>query len=61
MGRACSTNEKRNAYRLLVVKRKGKRPLGTPRPKWGDNIKMDLGGIGSGGMVWLMIGTSEEL
>jgi hypothetical protein len=62
MDRACSTNvEKRNAYRLLVVKREGKRPLGRPRPKWVDNIRMDLGEIGSGGMVWLRIGTSGEL
>jgi hypothetical protein len=34
--------EKRNAYRILVSKRKGKRPLGRPRRKWEDNIKMDL-------------------
>jgi hypothetical protein len=33
--------EKRNAYRLLV----GKRPLGRPRRKWVDNIKMDLGEV----------------
>jgi hypothetical protein len=34
--------EKRNAYRLLVVKPKGKRPLGRPRRRWIDNIKMAL-------------------
>jgi hypothetical protein len=39
MGGACSTNgEKRNAYRLLV----GKRPLGRPRRRWVDNIRMEL-------------------
>jgi hypothetical protein len=43
MGGACSPNgEKRNAYRLLVGKREGKRPLGRPRCRWVDNIKMDL-------------------
>jgi hypothetical protein len=43
MGRTCSTNgEKRNAYGILVGKPKGKRPLGRPRCKWVDNIKMDL-------------------
>jgi hypothetical protein len=35
---------KRNAYRLLVGKPEGKRPLGKPRCRWVDNIKMDLGG-----------------
>jgi hypothetical protein len=43
MGRACSTNgEKRNAYRILVGKPDGKRPLGRPRRRWVDNIKIDL-------------------
>jgi hypothetical protein len=34
--------EKRNAYRLLVGKPEGKRPLGRPRRRWVDNIMMDL-------------------
>jgi hypothetical protein len=34
--------EKRNVYRLLVGKAEGKRPLGRPRRRWMDNIKMDL-------------------
>jgi hypothetical protein len=34
--------EKRNAYRILVVKQKEKRPLGRPRCRWVDNIKMNL-------------------
>jgi hypothetical protein len=38
--------EKRNAYRILVAKPEGKRPLGRPRRKWVDNIKMDLREIG---------------
>jgi hypothetical protein len=51
MGRACSTNgEKRNAYRILVGNPEGKRPLGRPRRRWVDNIKMDLGEIGWDGM-----------
>jgi hypothetical protein len=54
MGGACSTNgEKRNAYRLLVGKPEGKSPLGRPRRRWVDNIRMDLGEIGWGGMVRL--------
>jgi hypothetical protein len=43
MGRACSTNrKKRNAYRILVGKPEGKRPLGRPRRRCVDDIKMDL-------------------
>jgi hypothetical protein len=38
--------EKRNAYRLLVGKPGGKRPLGIPRRRWVDNIRMDLGEVG---------------
>jgi hypothetical protein len=38
--------EKRNVYRLLVGKPEGKRPLGRPRRRWSDNIKMDLLEIG---------------
>jgi hypothetical protein len=38
--------EKRNAYRILVGKPRGKRPLGRPRRRWVDNIKMDLREIG---------------
>jgi hypothetical protein len=38
--------EKRNAYRLLVEKPQGKRPLGRPRCRWVDNIKRDLGEVG---------------
>jgi hypothetical protein len=41
---------KRNAYRLLVGKPEGKRPLGRPRHRWLDNIKMDLLEIGWGGV-----------
>jgi hypothetical protein len=47
MSGTCSTNgEKRNLYRLLIGKSKGKIPLGRPRRRWVDNIKMDLGEIG---------------
>jgi hypothetical protein len=42
MGRACSSNKKRNAYRILVEKPEGKRQLGRPNRRWVDNIKIDL-------------------
>jgi hypothetical protein len=45
--------EKRKAYRLLVGKPEGKRPLGRPRPMWVDNIRMDLGEIGWDGVDWI--------
>jgi hypothetical protein len=43
---------KRNAYRILVGKPEGKRPLGKPRRRWMDNIKIDLREIGRGGVEW---------
>jgi hypothetical protein len=45
--------EKRNAYRLLVGKREGKEPLGRPRRRWVDNIRMDLGEVGLGDVDWI--------
>jgi hypothetical protein len=54
MGMACSRNgEKRNAYRLLVARPEGKRPLGRPRRRWVDNIRMDFGQIGWGHVDWI--------
>jgi hypothetical protein len=47
MGRACSTDwGKMNAYRILVGKQEGKRPLGKPERRWENNVKMDLREIG---------------
>jgi hypothetical protein len=47
MGRACSTNEeKMNAYRILMGNAEGRKPLGRPRRRWVDNIKMALREIG---------------
>jgi hypothetical protein len=45
-GRVARMGEKRNAYRILVGKLEGKRPLGRPRHRLVDNIKMDLREIG---------------
>jgi hypothetical protein len=54
MGGSCSTNEKkRNAYRLLVGKPEGIRPLGRPRCRWVDNIRMDLGEVGCSDVNWI--------
>jgi hypothetical protein len=54
MGGPCRTNrEKRNAYRLLVGKPEGKRPLGRPRRRWVDYVRMDLGEVGLGDEGWI--------
>jgi hypothetical protein len=54
MGGPCSTNgEKRDAYRLLVGKPDGNRPLGRPRRRWVDNIRMDLVEVGRSDVDWI--------
>jgi hypothetical protein len=61
VGRAGSTNgEKRNAYRTLVGKPEGKRPLGRPRRGLVDNIKMDLREIGWYGMEWIYLAQDRD-
>jgi hypothetical protein len=45
--------EKRNAYKILVENSEGKRPLGRPRRRWVDDIKMDLREIGLDDMDWI--------
>jgi hypothetical protein len=52
-GHVAWMGEKRNAYRLLVGKPEGKRPLGRLRHRWIDNIKMDLLEVGLGGVDWI--------
>jgi hypothetical protein len=52
--------EGRGVYRVLVGKPEGRRPLGRPRRRWEDNVKMDLQEVGCGvwsGSSWLRIGT----
>ena len=53
MGHVAVMGERRGVYRVLVGKHEGKRPLGRPRRKWEDNIKMDLQEVGCGGMEWI--------
>jgi hypothetical protein len=53
--------EKRNAYRLLVGKPEGKRPLGIPRCRWVDNIRMDLGEVGWGDVDWIGLAKDRNM
>ena len=48
-GHVAHMAEGRGVHRVLVGKPEGKRPLGRPRPRWEDNIKMDLWEVGGGG------------
>jgi hypothetical protein len=50
----------RNAYRIMVGKPEGKRPLRRPRRRWVDNIKMDLRGIGWGGVDWIDLAQDRD-
>jgi len=52
--------EKRGVYRVLVGKPKGKKPLGRPRHRWEDNIKMDLQEVGCGGMDWIELAEDRD-
>jgi hypothetical protein len=52
--------ETRNAYRILVGKPERKRPLGRPRRRWVDDIKMDLGEIGWDGRDWMKLGQDRD-
>jgi hypothetical protein len=52
-GHVARIGEKRTAYRLLVGKPEGKRPLGRPKRRWVDSIRMDLGGVGWGDVDWI--------
>jgi hypothetical protein len=50
----------RNAYRILVGKPEGKSPLGRPRRRWVENIKMDLGEIGWDGIDWIDLAQDRD-
>jgi hypothetical protein len=59
MGREWNTDGgEEEAYRILVGKLEGKKPLSRPRRRWMDNVKMDLRDIGWGGSILLRIGAS---
>jgi len=61
MGWACSAyGEGRGVYRVLVRKPEGRRPLGRPRRRWKDNIKMDLQEVECGAIDWIELAEDRD-
>ena len=52
--------ERRGVYKVLVGKPEEKRPLGRPRCRWEDNIKVDLQEVGCGGMDWIKLAQDRD-
>ena len=59
-GHVACIGERRVVSRVLVGKPEGKRPLGRPRYKWEDNIKMDLQEVGCGAMDWIELAQDRD-
>ena len=59
-GHVARMGEERGVYRVLVGKPEGKRPLGRPRRRWVDNIKMDLQEFGCGYMDWIGLAQDRD-
>ena len=59
-GHVARIGEKRGVYRVLVGKPEGKRPLGRPMRRLGDNIKMDLQEVGCGSMDWIELAEDRD-
>jgi hypothetical protein len=59
-GHVARMGEKRDAYRILVGKPERKRPLGRPRRRWEDSVRMDLREIGWGGMDWIDLAQDSD-
>jgi hypothetical protein len=60
VGHVARIGEKSGAYGVLVGKPEGKRPLGRLRHSWEDNIKMDIKGVGCGGMDWIELAQDRD-
>jgi hypothetical protein len=60
VGHVAHVGEVRGAYSILVGWPEGRRPLGTPRCRWEDNIKMDLGEIGFWDVDWINLAQDRD-
>ena len=54
------TGERTGVYRVLVTKPEGRRPLGRPKRRWDDNIKMDLQEVVCKGMDWIQLAHDSD-
>jgi hypothetical protein len=52
--------EGRGVYRVLVGKPEGRRPMGRPRHRWENNIRMDLREVGCGSVDWMELGQDRD-
>jgi len=59
-GHVARMGKRRGVYRVLVETPEGKRPLGRPRRRWVDNIKMDVQEVGCGDMDWIQLAQDED-
>ena len=59
-GHVARMGEERGAYKVLVRKPEGKRPLGRPRRRWVDNIRMDLQEVGCGHVDWIGLAQDRD-
>jgi hypothetical protein len=59
-GHVARMGEWRGVYRVLVGKPEGKRPLGRPRRRWEDNIRMDLQEVGCGCVDWIGLAQDRD-
>ena len=60
-GHVARMGEERGVYRFLVGKPEGKRPLGRPRRRWVDNIRMDLQEVGCGYVDWIGLAQGRDM
>jgi hypothetical protein len=59
-GHVARMGEERGVYRVLVGKQEGRRPLGRPRCRWVDNIRMDLQEVGCGQVDWIGLAQDRD-
>ena len=59
-GHVALMGEERGVYRVLVGKPEGKRPLGRPRRRWVDNIRMDVQEVGCGHVEWIGLAQDRD-